>query len=145
MVWYVSARIQQSPDIRRKFKEMIEKLEERPHLYYPFHREDSTNTHVHRWLLSTSGKAEPEHVGFTSTCPWETNRRLASIQSRVSQSDIDICSRKRKRNDDDHDDYDTTSVSVGRSSSESRLVYGDDVTSRVPKKRTRLWTILLLF
>jgi len=52
----VLAELERFPKLKRQYKEMIERIEKRPHLYTPYEREETTNQHVARWLTSTSGK-----------------------------------------------------------------------------------------
>ena len=133
----VLAELERFPELKRQYKEMIERIEKRPHLYTPYEREETTNQHVARWLTSTSGYGEPELVGFSSLCPLEPQRSVPFGQPRVCNSEINICSKKRKRCDDD-DEHDANFAL--KSSSDTRLVRCNDVSSRVIRKRIRVWT-----
>ena len=132
----VLAHLEQFPELKRQYEEMIERIEKRPHLYSPYEREETTNQHVARWLTSTSGYGEPELVGFSSLCPLEPHRSVPSVEPRVCNSEIYVCGKKRKRCDDD-DEHDDRDFAL-KSSSDTRLVRCDNVKSRVIRKRIRL-------
>lgn len=129
------AGLKEFPEIKRQYKKMIQRLKQKPHMYSPYERDESTDNHVQRWLFSSTGKAEPEFVGFTSLCPLEPKRMVPSYEPRVCNSDINIpvTGQKRKMCDVESDDV----ISAVRSSSDTRLVREASPKAQAVRKRRK--------
>ncbi|KAL4236352.1 hypothetical protein ACF0H5_004739 [Mactra antiquata] len=109
------------PHIEKKTKDMIKRLETKPHLYCPFERDGSLEDHVNRWLYNKKNSPVPELIGFSTNDPFQLERFIPSVLPRMSTSETNIALGKRKRSaiDDDEDD---DGASVVKSSSDTRLV-----------------------
>ena len=120
--------------IKAKLWIVIQRLEKLPHLYRPKQREESTDIHVSRWLISYTQTPETEMIGFATSDPFEPRRFIADVKPRLSSSDTRVVLGKRKRADMEEDEYEVGATDSG---SDTLLVERRDCVRPLGAKRRR--------
>ncbi|XP_053384579.1 uncharacterized protein LOC128550156 [Mercenaria mercenaria] len=115
---YLLPALDSVPDVKRETEAMIKRLENQPHFYCPYGREETTKVHVGRWLDKHTCNPEKELTGFTSKDPYDLERFIPIVEPRLSTSDTNVILGKRKRVREREEE----TVYISGSSSDSRLV-----------------------